>query len=54
MKITKRGKKYLLDFRFKDRRCRITGFETEKHSRGLAGIIQGEPMWMSPSALLKL
>ncbi len=40
MKVIKYGSKYILDFRFRDKRFRLTGFETEKHSKRLSDTIE--------------
>ena len=40
MKICRNGKKFCLDFRFRDKRFRITAFETEKASKRLADTIE--------------
>ncbi|MBN2455408.1 MAG: tyrosine-type recombinase/integrase [Sedimentisphaerales bacterium] len=40
MKIFKNGKKYYLDFRFRDRRFRLTAFEAEKQSKRLGDTIE--------------
>jgi len=40
MKVIKSNGKYILDFRFRDKRFRITAFETEKHSKRLAETIE--------------
>ena len=40
MKTTKSGSKYILDFRFRDKRFRLIAFETEKQSKRLADTIE--------------
>ena len=40
MKVIKNSGKYILDFRFRDKRFRITAFETEKQSKRLADTIE--------------
>ena len=40
MKVIKNKDKYILDFRFRDKRFRLTGFETERHSKRLADTIE--------------
>ena len=40
MRVLKSGSKYVLDFRFRDKRFRIVGFETQKHSGKLADTIE--------------
>ena len=40
MKVIKNNGKYILDFRFRDKRFRITAFETEKQSKRLADTIE--------------
>jgi hypothetical protein len=39
MKVLKNGNKFILDFMFRDKRFRLTAFETQKHSRRLADTI---------------
>ena len=40
MKVYKNSNKYILDFRFRDKRFRITAFQTEKQSKRLADTIE--------------
>ena len=40
MKTLKKGSKFILDFRFRDKRFRLTAFETEKQSKRLADTIE--------------
>ena len=40
MKVLKNGSKYTLDFRFRDKRFRLTAFETEKQSKRIADTIE--------------
>ena len=40
MKISKSGKKFALDFRFRDGRFRLVAFEDEKASRRLADTVE--------------